>query len=219
MTIGSGIADAAYGVCSPRRASIIAQTGNTYIYRSGREPDERIFACSKRFPGRTPIGYGGMDVYDNLVVKGSYLAFTHTEFLYTEGLDPTSVEAVNLRLHRHSEKAEQTDTTPLSLELCAINIGANNCLFSPGELHLTRRGSIAFEAHAYPRLEECPDEGSCEAPPGKIGIYRFQFSANFKRQDLRVLDNIMSRDEGSLRVTGGRMRWTGNGQTRTASIR
>lgn len=213
-----GIASAKHGICNPPHGSILARTGGTYIYKTRTAPDERIFACSRKFRGRTVVSYDSMDSFEDLTVRGSFLAFKHTAFLYSDGIDPTYIEVVNLRLHRDSDRAKVKVTTPTALQLCADNGGGETCSFDPrGPLHLTRRGSVAFVADVGEVNEDCVDE--CVDPPDTHAIYRFQFSSDFKRHDIRVLDWVRNKEVSSLRLAGPRVRWTSHGKKKSAAIR
>lgn len=222
LALNQGVANAAYGVCSPSPRSVIAHSGDTNIYRVATRSDDRVFVCSTRFRGRTLVGgYDEMDTFAKLTTSGSFAAFTHTYFNYGDTADTLEVEVVNLRLHRYSLGAEVTDSTPKKLRVCDYPETSEFCYFSGiRRLLVTRSGSVAFGASLVDDTPECPeDQVECPDTPRYNVIYRLEFNPSLRKVNRRALDHVRSKELSSLRLAGSRMRWTGHGDKRSASIR
>lgn len=221
-------AEAASGSCVPRSGSIVEASGGAYIYSADSSDGyTEFFICSRKFGGRTMIADAEMDSFSNLSTRGRFAAFSHTYFNTGDSADSIEIEVVDLRRHRFSVGARVTDVTRKKLRVCDYPDTSEYCFFSQvGRLFVTSSGSVAFGAtvideDAMPsESQECLNENkNCPEVPHYNAIYRLRFSADLKKVRRQSLDHVKGKELQTLRLAGSRMRWTGHGKPKSASIR
>ncbi|MBJ7353561.1 MAG: hypothetical protein JHC98_01940 [Thermoleophilaceae bacterium] len=217
-------AEASYGNCDPGPSSIVARSGDAFIYQPARgsKGGYTTFICSRKFKGRTGVlDNGDQDSFEKLTVNGDFAAFSHTYFNSGDSANALAVEVVNLRTHRYSGGAGEHDSTPAPLRLCDFGGTSEFCYFSSvARVLLTRNGSVAFGATLEDDESDCPEEQvTCGGGGAFNVIYRLEFNAGLKQIRKTALDHVKRKELATLKLSEGRMSWTGHGKRRSAPIR